>query len=61
MKNCNLERDTSRSTQGMNPKVSIVVATFRRDKSLDVALESLVKQSYDNIEIIVVDDNADIL
>lgn len=41
------------------PLVSIIVATYRRDKSLINALESLVKQTYKNIEIIIVDDNAD--
>ncbi|MBS7130561.1 glycosyltransferase family 2 protein [Clostridium sp.] len=40
--------------------VSIIVATYRRDVALKNALESLVNQSYKNIEIIVVDDNANI-
>lgn len=42
-----------------NVKVSVIVATYRRDASLKKALESLINQSYDNIEIIVVDDNAE--
>lgn len=41
----------------MNPLVSIVVATYRRDEVLRNALYSLANQSYSNIEIILVDDN----
>lgn len=40
-------------------KVSIVVPTYRRDNSLKNALESINDQTYPEIEIIVVDDNAD--
>lgn len=40
-------------------KVSVVVATYRRDQELRTALSSLAGQSYENLEIIVVDDNAD--
>ena len=39
------------------PLVSVIVATYRRDEVLRNALESLAKQSYQNIEIIIVDDN----
>lgn len=39
--------------------VSVVVATFRREAELRNALESLTKQTYSNMEIIVVDDNGD--
>lgn len=41
------------------PLVSIIIATFRRDKSLKRALHSLMNQTYSFIEIIVVDDNAE--
>ena len=41
-----------------NSLVSIVVATYKRDLSLRKALESLINQTYKNIEIIVVDDNS---
>ena len=40
-------------------KVSVIVATYRRDVTLQKAVESLVNQTYKNIEIIVVDDNAE--
>lgn len=40
-------------------KVSIVVATYKRDEDLKRALRSLAVQSYPNIEIVLVDDNGD--
>jgi len=40
-------------------KVSVIIATYRRDESLKRAIASVQKQTYPNIEIIVVDDNAD--
>ena len=39
--------------------VSVVVATYRREVDLKKALESLAKQSYSNMEIVIVDDNGD--
>lgn len=41
----------------MSP-VSIIVATYKRDEALKNALKSLTEQSYKDIEIILVDDNA---
>ena len=41
-----------------NPSVSVIVATYRRDKSLTAALNSLAEQTFDSFEVIVVDDNA---
>lgn len=38
--------------------VSVVVATYKREKSLRKSLKSLVEQTYNDVEIIVVDDNA---
>lgn len=38
-------------------KVSVIVATYRREKELKRALDSLAIQTYKNIEIIVIDDN----
>jgi len=37
--------------------VSVVVATYRREGALKNALQSLSRQTYDNLEIILVDDN----
>ncbi|WP_056465326.1 glycosyltransferase family 2 protein [Bacillus sp. FJAT-25509] len=41
------------------PLVSVIVATYRRDTSLEKALVSLMRQTYEHVEIVVVDDNAD--
>lgn len=38
--------------------VSVVVATYRREKELKNALESLANQQFDDFEIVLVDDNA---
>lgn len=39
--------------------VSVVVATYKREKELVSALESLSAQTYSNMEIVLVDDNGD--
>lgn len=41
-------------------KVSIVVPTYRRDKTLINSLRSLAMQTYEDIEVVLVDDNADV-
>ena len=41
------------------PLVSVVIATYRRNDTLGRAIKSVIKQTYPNIEIIIVDDNAD--
>lgn len=41
------------------PLVSVVVATYRREKDLGRALESLIAQDYPALEIVLVDDNGD--
>ena len=38
--------------------VSVIIATYRRDYTLKRAIESVINQTYDNFEIVVVDDNA---
>lgn len=44
--------------QVANITVSVIIATYRREESLKRALESVINQTYEAIEIIVVDDNA---
>jgi len=39
--------------------VSIVIATYRRLETLERALRSVANQTYHNIEVVLVDDNAD--
>lgn len=43
----------------MKNKITIIVPVFRVEDYLDVCVESLVNQSYSNLEIILVDDGSD--
>lgn len=41
----------------MNKKVSVIIPTYKRSEFLQRAIDSVLSQTYSNIEIIVVDDN----
>lgn len=42
----------------MNPKVSVIMPTCKRAHFLSRAIDSVLSQTYENIEVVVVDDNA---
>jgi glycosyltransferase involved in cell wall biosynthesis len=39
------------------PLISIVITTYKRTERLKQAIESALKQTYENVEILVIDDN----
>lgn len=41
----------------MNPKVSIIIPTYKRHKDICRAVDSVLAQTYDDFEVIIVDDN----
>lgn len=41
------------------PRVSVLITTYNRPKLLETAIESVLKQTYRDFEIIVLDDNSD--
>lgn len=40
-----------------NPLVSVIIPTYKRPDTLDRAINSVLNQTYPNVEVIVVDDN----
>ena len=42
----------------MQIKISIIVPVYKVEKELDRCVQSLLKQTYENIEIILVDDGS---
>jgi glycosyltransferase involved in cell wall biosynthesis len=54
---CKGSKKYMRENQPNKPLVSVIIPTFKTNCSLEKAIISVVEQSYNNIEIIVVDDN----
>ena len=42
----------------MLPRVSVILTVYKRTKHLGEALDSVLRQSYQNFEIIVADDSS---
>lgn len=40
-----------------NPLVSVIIPTYKRSECICKTIDSVLNQTYSNIEIIVVDDN----
>ncbi len=41
-----------------NPKISVIIPTYNREKLISKSVKSVLNQSYENIELIVVDDES---
>ncbi len=41
-----------------NPKISVIIPVYNGEKTLDKCLESVLSQTYENYEVIVVDNNS---
>ena len=42
----------------MKPLISIIIPTYQRSRSLKIALESVLSQTYENYEILIMDDGS---
>src|SRR5258708_1226983 len=42
-----------------NPTVSILIPTYNQEKFIDTCVTSALNQTYDNLEVIVIDDASD--
>jgi len=52
--------DNTTGTMGdSSPLVSVIITTYNRPDKLNVAIKSVIAQTYKNIELIVVDDSSD--
>ncbi|MBP5698630.1 MAG: glycosyltransferase family 2 protein, partial [Alphaproteobacteria bacterium] len=42
----------------INPKVSVILLTYNRQDMISVAIDSILKQTYQNFELIVINDGS---
>ena len=42
----------------MHPLISVIIPTFNRRDTIKRSIDSVLSQDYDNIELIIVDDNS---
>ena len=53
----NIEREDKELTYGID-LISVIIPTYNRKSYLVEAIDSVLKQNYSNIEILIVDDNS---
>jgi cellulose synthase/poly-beta-1,6-N-acetylglucosamine synthase-like glycosyltransferase len=51
--------DTGNKTMAFNPKVSIIIPVYNGSNYMREAIDSAIAQTYQNTEIIVVNDGSD--
>ena len=39
-----------------NPIITVIISVFNSEKYVECSIESIIKQSYKNIELIIIDD-----